>query len=186
MIDVEHYQAIAASASMDAAGGTPPAAANFVDIPNSAFIEPDNELVKTGTGTLTLSNSNTYAGATIVNAGEILVNGKVLDSAITVNSGATLGGDGSVPATTLQGGGFLSPGGSPGVLTARNLSLAIGATFMEQLGGTAAGSQYDQITSQVSPSELVLSITVAQSCSAAPLPSPTPVRQTSSGHSYLK
>ena len=103
-----------------------------------------NELIKTGAGTLTLSNSNTYSGATILSAGELLVNGKVLDSAITVNSGGTLGGDGSVPATTLQSGSFLSPGDSPGTLTASSLSLAIGATFMEQLGGTSAGSQYDQ------------------------------------------
>ena len=104
----------------------------------------DNDLIKTGPGTLTLSNSNNYSEATIVNAGELLVNGSVLDSAITVNSGGTLGGDGSVPAAIVQSGGFLSPGDSPGMLTATSVSLATGATFMEQLGGTTAGLQYDQ------------------------------------------
>ncbi len=106
--------------------------------------EPDNELMKTGAGTLTLSNSDTYSGPTILSAGELLVNGTVLNSAITVNSGGTLGGDGSVPATTLQSGAVFSPGDSTGTLTAGSLSLAMGATFMEQLGGTSAGSQYDQ------------------------------------------
>jgi fibronectin-binding autotransporter adhesin len=104
----------------------------------------DDELSKTGAGTLTLSNSNAYSGATTVNAGELLVNGSVLDSAITVNSGGTLGGDGSVPAATVQSGGFLSSGDSPGTLAATSLSLATGAAFIEQLGGTTAGSQYDQ------------------------------------------
>jgi len=141
-IDVEYYQGVSLASmdlQWDTTGGT-----NFVDIPNSAFIEPDNDLLKTGTGTLTLSNSNTYSGPTILSAGELLVNGNVLDSAITVNSGGTLGGDGSVPATTVQSGGVVTPGNSPGTLTATSLSLATGATFMEQLGGMAAGSQYDQ------------------------------------------
>ena len=96
----------------------PTGGSNFVDIPNSAFVEPDNDLIKTGAGTLTLSNNNTYSGPTIVDAGELVVNGSVLDSAITVNSGGTLGGDGRLPATTLESGGFFSPGDSPGTITA--------------------------------------------------------------------
>ena len=63
---------------------------------------------------------------------------------VTVNGGGTLGGDGKVPATTVQSGGVLSPGDSPGTLTAGSLSLATGSTFNEELGGTTAGTQYDQ------------------------------------------
>ena len=37
-----------------------------------------------------------------------------------------------------------SPGDSPGTLTAGSLSLATGSTFNEELGGTTAGTQYDQ------------------------------------------
>ena len=123
----------------DPTGGT-----NFVDIPNSAFVTPANSLIKTGTGTLTLSNTDTYFGSTTVNAGKLVVNGQLLDSAVTVNAGGTLGGDGTVPATTVQSGGVLSPGDSPGTLTAASLSLATGSTFDEELGGTTAGTQYDQ------------------------------------------
>ena len=141
-IDVEYYQG-GGGATMDAqwdpTGGT-----NFVDIPNSAFGEPVNGLIKTGTGTLTLSNTDTYFGSTTVNSGKLVVNGQLLDTAVTVNGGGTLGGDGKVPATTVQSGGVLSPGDSPGTLTAGSLSLATGSTFNEQLGGTTAGTRYDQ------------------------------------------
>ena len=49
-------------------------------------------LTKTASGTLTLSNTNTYTGATTVNAGTLLVNGSQSGSTVTVNSGAILGG----------------------------------------------------------------------------------------------
>jgi hypothetical protein len=73
-----------------------------------------------------------------------VVNGQLLDTAVTVNGGGTLGGDGKVPATTVQAGGVLAPGDSPGTLTVGSLSLATGSTFNEQLGGTIAGTRYDQ------------------------------------------
>jgi autotransporter-associated beta strand protein len=141
-IDIEYYQGYG-GASMDVewdpTGGT-----NFVDIPNSAFGAPVNGLIKSGTGTLTLSNTDTYFGSTTVNSGKLVVNGQLLDTAVTVNGGGTLGGDGKVPATTVQAGGVLAPGDSPGTLTVGSLSLATGSTFNEQLGGTIAGTRYDQ------------------------------------------
>ncbi len=141
-IDAEYYQgggAATLDVRWDPTGGT-----NFVDIPNSAFGEPVNNVIKTGAGTLTLSNTDTYFGSTTVELGKLVVNGSLLDTAVTVNSGGALGGDGNVQATTVQSGGVLSPGNSPGTLTAGSLSLATGSTFHEELGGTTAGSQYDQ------------------------------------------
>ena len=61
-IDVEYYNGgggAAMDAQWDPTGGT-----NFVDIPNSAFPSRVNGVVKTGSGTLTLSNTNTYVGPT--------------------------------------------------------------------------------------------------------------------------
>ena len=141
-IDVEYFQAgggAVMDAQWDPTGGT-----NFVDIPNSAFGGPVNGLIKTGTGTLTLSNTDTYFGSTTVNSGKLVVNGQLLDTTVTVNGGATLGGDGTVPAATVQSGGVLSPGDSPGTLTAGSLFLATGSTFNEELGGHTAGTRYDQ------------------------------------------
>ena len=141
-IDVEYYQG-GGGATMDLqwdpTGGT-----NFMDIPNSAFGGPVNSLIKTGAGTLTLSNTDTYVGSTTVNAGKLVVNGQLPDTAVTVNGGGTLGGDGTVPATTVQSGGVLSPGDSPGTLTAGSVFAVGGSTFNEELGGTIAGTQYDQ------------------------------------------
>lgn len=47
-------------------------------------------LTKIGRGTLTLSGTNTYTGATTINEGKLELDGSIL-SAITVNNGGTLG-----------------------------------------------------------------------------------------------
>jgi autotransporter-associated beta strand protein len=101
-------------------------------------------VIVNGSGTLTLSGNNTYWGPTTVNSGKLVVDGQLLNSAVTVNAGGILGGDGKVPAIIVQSGGFLTPGDSPGTLTTGSLSLTTGSTFNEELGGTTAGTQYDQ------------------------------------------
>ena len=106
---------------------------------------------KLGTGAVTLSGANTYSGATTVSAGTLLVNGSLTNSAVTVGNGGTLGGSGTIGAlVTVQSGGVLSPGNSPGELAAAALDLqAESTTFMEVVGaGSAAGTagtDYDQI-----------------------------------------
>jgi autotransporter-associated beta strand protein len=110
-------------------------------------------LAKAGTGMLTLSGTDTYSGATSVNAGTLSVNGALSNtSTVTVASGATLGGTGSIGtvgasgAVTVQSGGTLGPGNSAGTLTLNNgLTAASGSTLSMELNGTTAGSGYDQI-----------------------------------------
>src|SRR5271166_5349455 len=68
-------------------------------------------LSKTGTGTLILSGTSTYSGLTDVKAGLLSVRGTLSNSAVQVESGATLGGTGTVSqAVTVLSGGILSPG----------------------------------------------------------------------------
>ena len=106
---------------------------------------------KLGAGVLTLAGMNTYSGATTVSAGKLLVNGSLSNSSITIGTGGTLGGSGTLGSlVTVQSGGVLSPGNSPGVLAAAMLDLEAGSTtFMEVIGVGAsagtAGTDYDQV-----------------------------------------
>jgi len=100
-----------------------------------------NNIVKVGTGTLTLTGSNTYTAGTIINAGTLLVNNTTGSGTgtnyVIVNSGGTLGGTGTINgAVTNFGGGAISPGNNGvGVLTLRNnLFLSAGSYLNIQLG----------------------------------------------------
>jgi rhamnogalacturonan endolyase len=96
-------------------------------------------LIKVGTGTLTLSGTNSYSGGTTVSSGILLVNntnGSASGSGtVAVNSGGTLGGTGIISgAVTVQNGGALAPGNPLGTLTvSNNLTLAAGSTTFVQV-----------------------------------------------------
>ncbi len=81
------------------------------DLVISGQITNTNDIFKNGLGKAVFTNTNnTYSGATQVNAGVLQIDG-VIASAVTVNSGATLSGSGSVSkAITVKGLGALRPG----------------------------------------------------------------------------
>ncbi len=86
---------------------------------------------KQAAGTLVLTGTNSYTGATMVGAGALLVNGVIGVSALTVTDG-TLGGNGLIKGpVTVQSGGCLAPGGSIGTLTISNSLSLSGVTLME-------------------------------------------------------
>lgn len=102
----------------------------------SGTISGAGSLLKGGSGTLTLTGTNTYTSITQVLDGSLIVNGSVATPVI-VMSGATLGGSGSVGATTV--GGTLSPGNSPGTLTINgNLVMGVGSTYIAEVQGAVA------------------------------------------------
>lgn len=97
-------------------------------------------LTKTNTGTLNLTEANTYTGVTTVSAGTLLNNGS-LASVVNVASGATLGGDGTFDAlAAIASGAQVAPGNaSPlGTITFNGgLTLDDGAILDLRLGTTS-------------------------------------------------
>jgi autotransporter-associated beta strand protein len=123
-------------------GGTPNANAVLTI---SGAIGGIGALTKNGPGTLTISNiNNTWSGGTTINAGTLVLTGKI-PGAATINSGATLQGSGSVGGLlSVANGGDLAPGNSVGTLSVGSLSLGNGATTSMELSGATA-VQFDQI-----------------------------------------
>ena len=119
-----------------------------------------NDLLKTGTGTLALSNAaNTYTGATLIQEGTLLVNGSIGASFLTETRGlsalrkATLGGKGTTGAVRIADHGVLAPGDSAAntsLLVTGNLTFTGATSFLDiQIGGALPGGDdvngYDQI-----------------------------------------
>jgi len=70
-----------------------------------------------------------------------------LASGVTVNSGAILGGSGSVfGPLTVNAGGIIAPGTSPGILTVNGIATFVtGSIFDVELNGPTVGTGYDQL-----------------------------------------
>lgn len=78
------------------------------------LISGSGKLIKAGLGKLKLTGTQTYSGPTTVEEGELAVMGAILNSDITVASGAVLSGTGEIGGMTeFLSGSYLSPGASP-------------------------------------------------------------------------
>jgi len=98
----------------------------------------DATLTKTGSGMLTLAGANTYSGLTQVDDGTLRVTGTVAGSPIVaISGGAILDGTGTLSGM-LGGDGLVSPGTSPGILTALAVEPSDGLAFAFEF--TAPGS----------------------------------------------
>jgi hypothetical protein len=108
-------------------------------------ITGDGAVIQNGAGELTLGGANTFTGGTTIISGTLRIDGSA--GAVTVDDGGTLGGTGATGAVTVESGGTFAPG-DPSTFTVASLTLNSGATFDEEIGGTAPGTGgadgYDQ------------------------------------------
>ncbi len=132
----------------------PATIADWAQISGSISGATQNDLLKTGSGTLELSADNFYAGATLVQEGTLLITGNNSTSFVhDVKAGAILGGSGIIGAVRIEPGGELAPG----MQTSLASILSTGdLTFLDStakltigIGGSIAGGDslngHDQI-----------------------------------------
>ena len=103
-------------------------------------------LTKAGAGTLTLSGTGSYTGVTSIDAGTVVVTGNFgAGAGVTVNSGTTLSGTGTVGMPVVMSGGTVAPGNPTGALSTGPFNTTGGSIVSFDINGPTAGTQYDQI-----------------------------------------
>ena len=96
---------------------------------------------KLGGGNLILSGSSTYSGPTTVSAGRLSVNGSLGNTAVTVQSGAEVGGSGAIGGVVnVLAGGTLSPGNSIQSLAVAATTFSGSSTFKYEYDSTNPAS----------------------------------------------
>jgi autotransporter-associated beta strand protein len=108
----------------------------------SGAIGGNGGLWKNGSGTLTLTGVNTFAGNTNVEAGKLVVNGS-LASAVRILKGGSFGGNASIVGN-LTNLGTLAPGNSPGTINISGNYIEAGTLDIE-VWGLTANTQHDQV-----------------------------------------
>lgn len=100
------------------------------------------EFQKTGGGAWTLTDSSNAAAPWRIDGGTLIVNGSIAESSsVTVNSGASFRGEGTVGNVLVAGGGVFAPGAieAPGTMTvAGDLTFRPGAHYVAHIAGTQA------------------------------------------------
>jgi outer membrane autotransporter protein len=100
------------------------------------------DFIKQGAAPLTLTGTNSFSGTTTVDGGRMQVDGSMAASRFEVNSGATLGGSGSVGDTSIANGGTLE-GRAAQVLTIASLDLNSGSKINVTLGAPSTSALFN-------------------------------------------
>ena len=116
---------------------------------NTAGLNGSAALSKTGSGALALATTaGNYSGTATINGGSLSVNTALSNATVNIASGGTLTGAGTLGAVTVQSGGVIAPGNSPGNLSVSSLTLNGGGSYNWELTDTtgSAGAGWDVIT----------------------------------------
>ncbi len=115
-------------------------------------INGTGNLIKLGTGRLNLTGGGDMSGTTYVQAGTLSINSSLANSSIEVDAGGTLGGNGTVGATTVRGGGRIAPGNSVGTLRVNgNFVQETGSTYVVEFDNTSSDQIAVSGTATVQP-----------------------------------
>ncbi len=111
-------------------------------------ITGSGNLIKSGVGNMTLTGTSTFNGSTTISAGKLVINGSAANSELTIGNGGTLGGIGAVGSVTVQSGGRIAPGNSPGNIAVSTLTLEGGGGYNWEIANVtgSAGTDWDLIT----------------------------------------
>lgn len=128
------------SGPIDLASGT----ATFEVNANAPLLRLSGEIggsggiTKTQAGTLEITSTSSYTGGTTISAGSLAVHGALTGtSGMAVGTGTRLSGSGVI-AAAISGAGLVSPGSSPGILTAAQVDPSGGLDHAFEF--TATGS----------------------------------------------
>lgn len=114
----------------------------------SGVLSGNGGLIKAGAGTLILSGTNTYAGATVVSNGTLTLNGSITNCTVAVGTGATFNGTGTL---NWQAGQTVTVNGTMNI---SQLKLEVGAaksvpfgdwTVVDYQNGTLTGSSFASV-----------------------------------------
>jgi len=124
-----------------------PSAGRRITVGSNTVISGTGGFIVDGPGTVVLTGSTSYSGATTVSSGSLLVDALLPNtSGVSVAAGATLGGSGTI-SSLVSIAGTLEPGavGGFGTLTLGSLSLTGSSSTLLGIGGTSRGASYDAI-----------------------------------------
>lgn len=131
------------------AGGGEISVATGTGFTNTGGLNGSTALTKSGTGTMTLATTaGDYSGTLTISGGTVAANTTLSSADVIVANSGVLAGSGTLDQVTVQAGGRVGPGNSPGNLSLGALTFDANSGYnweVDNVSGTA-GTNWDLIT----------------------------------------
>ncbi|MGB7345432.1 MAG: hypothetical protein WBD20_14555, partial [Pirellulaceae bacterium] len=132
--------------NFDVADGTANPDVQFAATSNVIDPAGVGAITTAGTGRILFDGNVDQSGAVTISDSTFELNGLALTAPVVVQNGGTLIGTGTIHSSVgVHAGGTIAPGNSPGIINTGDFQLDAGSTLELELGGTTAGTEYDQV-----------------------------------------